>query len=199
LRFLRSGERHLPVIALTADATPLTARRCREAGMDDLITKPVDRIRLLAALARLCEPGTDRRPLPVVMAAPAAAVEPEQDEAERLPVLDAGMAATLAAEPEFLDRLYGAFAEDSQRALAEMHRSLAESDPAMLRDAAHSLRSAASNLGGVRLAALAGPLKTWGGAELSRNGAAAVRRIEDERARLLDALAALGPQPAEVS
>ncbi|MFP4643329.1 MAG: PAS domain S-box protein [Spirochaetales bacterium] len=39
-----TGDRHtrLPIIGLTADAQPSSLEHCREAGMDDVITKPVD-------------------------------------------------------------------------------------------------------------------------------------------------------------
>ncbi len=34
-------ERHLPIIALTGHASPEDARKCRQAGMDEVVTKPV--------------------------------------------------------------------------------------------------------------------------------------------------------------
>src|SRR5262249_32054944 len=44
------GESRLPIIALTADATSETERQCREAGMDAVLTKPVEAAHLLAAI-----------------------------------------------------------------------------------------------------------------------------------------------------
>ena len=37
----------IPVIAVTANAAPGQLEKCREAGMDDLITKPIDEIELI--------------------------------------------------------------------------------------------------------------------------------------------------------
>jgi len=45
-RFAALGQRHVPIIGLTADASPATAERCREAGMDACLTKPVEPARL---------------------------------------------------------------------------------------------------------------------------------------------------------
>ncbi len=43
--------RHLPIIALTANALRGEEDRCREAGCDDYIAKPYTKERLLAAVA----------------------------------------------------------------------------------------------------------------------------------------------------
>ncbi len=43
----------LPIVALSAGATPQERAACMEAGMDDFIAKPVDRSELLALLDRI--------------------------------------------------------------------------------------------------------------------------------------------------
>jgi PAS domain S-box-containing protein len=50
----RSGGpmRDVPIIAVTANALESEARRCRDAGMNDHLTKPIDRTALLAAIQR---------------------------------------------------------------------------------------------------------------------------------------------------
>ncbi len=47
----RDGE-HLPIIALTADLSGSLEEDCREAGMDQLLTKPIDRSQLLPIIRR---------------------------------------------------------------------------------------------------------------------------------------------------
>jgi len=47
-----SGDRHLPIVALTANAFEEDRRRCLQAGMDDFLAKPFQREALLAVIRR---------------------------------------------------------------------------------------------------------------------------------------------------
>jgi CheY-like chemotaxis protein len=47
------GEPHLPIVAITANATQGDRERCLEAGMDDYVAKPVDPAELEATIARV--------------------------------------------------------------------------------------------------------------------------------------------------
>ncbi len=51
-RRLEKGDRHLPIIALTAKATSDDKERSLEAGMDDFLTKPVNEDHLRSMLSR---------------------------------------------------------------------------------------------------------------------------------------------------
>ncbi|MHB1322800.1 MAG: response regulator [Coriobacteriia bacterium] len=50
-----SGTRRLPIIGVTAHALPEHARMCREAGMDAVVTKPVDPVRFAATVRSLLD------------------------------------------------------------------------------------------------------------------------------------------------
>jgi CheY-like chemotaxis protein len=52
IRRLDGPRRLIPILGLTANATPEDAARCFEAGMDDHLIKPVDRATLMHAVAR---------------------------------------------------------------------------------------------------------------------------------------------------
>ncbi len=51
IRQLPAGRSGVPVIAITANAWPGDDQRCLAAGMNDYVTKPIDRARLLGKLA----------------------------------------------------------------------------------------------------------------------------------------------------
>jgi two-component system, sensor histidine kinase and response regulator len=53
IRSRETGNRHIPIIALTAHAMKGAELKCQAAGMDAYITKPLDRERLDACLERL--------------------------------------------------------------------------------------------------------------------------------------------------
>ena len=46
------GGKHIPVIALTADAIKGNEQRCLEAGMDDFLTKPINKTRIETMLSK---------------------------------------------------------------------------------------------------------------------------------------------------
>lgn len=50
IRKSEAGRRHLPIVALTADAMPGTRERCLQVGMDDYVAKPFGRRELAAIL-----------------------------------------------------------------------------------------------------------------------------------------------------
>jgi CheY-like chemotaxis protein len=52
IRQLAGPTRDVPIIAVTANALDSEARRCQDAGMNDHLTKPIDRAELLAAIER---------------------------------------------------------------------------------------------------------------------------------------------------
>ena len=50
----RGGQRRLPIIAVTAHAAEADRRRCREAGIEGVLSKPIREAVLLAELSGCC-------------------------------------------------------------------------------------------------------------------------------------------------
>ncbi len=125
--------RRTPVVALTASTATDDRDRCREAGMDGVLTKPVRAEDLRHVLA------AHLRPLP------------DLDEA----VLD-----RLAQEagPGAVATLLAAW---GQGVVADLHALEHAAEPAARRQAAHTIRGTALNLGMVQLAAVAAQAESW--------------------------------------
>jgi signal transduction histidine kinase/CheY-like chemotaxis protein len=51
IRRQEDGKQHVAIVALTADAMKEAEQKCRAAGMDDYLSKPIDRTKLEACLA----------------------------------------------------------------------------------------------------------------------------------------------------
>ncbi|GAB4402602.1 MAG: hypothetical protein OHK0048_20610 [Rhodoferax sp.] len=57
IRQAEQGRRHTPIVAITANALAGEAQRCRAAGMDDYLAKPIRMVDLAATLSRWLGPG----------------------------------------------------------------------------------------------------------------------------------------------
>jgi two-component system sensor histidine kinase RpfC len=178
LRFM-APQAQVPVVILTADATPQALAACREAGADAFLTKPVDARRLLDTVAQLTRQvpvrAADEAPTPLqVDEAPAEAVLIRIDHAklERLAVIGAG--------PEFITELVQGFQHDGERLMDQLRQALQERDYPGLRDTAHALKGAAAELGGVVLVELCKEVETLKPFDMgSERSACLAERIED--------------------
>jgi PAS domain S-box-containing protein len=140
IRALPGEAGQVRILALTASALPGDMQRCRAAGMDAHLTKPVDRAGLLGAVAALLA-AAPRRPR---AASPAA----EPGPAGALLVRETLEELRAAVGPGRLPDLVGVFAAET---LARVRR-LAEDPPLPAVELeAHALQSAAGTFGAAAL------------------------------------------------
>jgi two-component system sensor histidine kinase/response regulator len=160
-------KRHLPIVALTADAQPATAERCAAAGMDGYLTKPIDTSALLAVLAR-CLPqaaGLRRRadhpvgvaesaqPLPSPdLSALSATIDPAVFDPVRL--VDSFGGETGAAVAFLLG-----FVDAAQDMVAAVVQAADDGNWPQARRSAHTLKGSALSVGAERLGQLAGDVQ----------------------------------------
>ncbi|HEX6901401.1 MAG TPA: ATP-binding protein [Thermoanaerobaculia bacterium] len=136
----------LPVIAVTAHALPEEKEKCRDAGMDDSLVKPLRDEELAATLDRW-----------LGIEAPLAWREPAgEDFEERLAALEA----LEAPEETAGESVRVAFLQQGEADLATLRRALPQGDPEAFAGAAHALAGSAGLMGAADLAAKAAELFT---------------------------------------
>jgi len=136
----------VPILAMTASALPADAQQCRDAGMNDLLNKPVGLDRLANAIQRWAIPGPTASPAtdPLVSAS---RVHIDSSALDEL-VQDLGGVGPVSS----IVRTYLTELDRRREAVAE---AVATADASALRGAAHSLKATSATLGAVAIDALA--------------------------------------------
>jgi two-component system sensor histidine kinase RpfC len=145
-RFSEAGASHLPILALTADATPDMATRCAEAGMDLCIVKPVEANRLLDIIATFAETAPaaeagDRLAPGKPVFRPADALEQSPVSLRMLKDLES------LGGADFVVGLARDFITEGSDLLVALRAAAQASDTATFQADAHALSSAAANIG----------------------------------------------------
>jgi signal transduction histidine kinase/ligand-binding sensor domain-containing protein/CheY-like chemotaxis protein/HPt (histidine-containing phosphotransfer) domain-containing protein len=146
---------HVPVIALTADATAAGREACLAAGMDDYLAKPFRREALHGMLARWLKDKAQSEPAQEPRAAASMVVSAPPGE----PTLDGATLAALRALPrsgqkDMLEHIGELYLSDSRNLVASIEKSLGAGNSADLARAAHAWRSYNGNVGALGLARL---------------------------------------------
>lgn len=153
------GTARLPIVAMTANAMAGDRERCLQAGMDDYLSKPINRETLQAVLARwgsamADDPAVQPPSLPQHAPAPPAA-SPTRDESPA-PVLDQEvldeLLEVIGADTA---RIIGVFLDDTPPLIRQLQDASVAADLDQLRALAHSLKSASANVGAMALSAAA--------------------------------------------
>jgi len=195
-RELRNNKYTLPIIAMTANAMKADLDACLAAGMDDHVTKPIERKALLDTLRRWLPPRKDASKDVDIAIARAASASPSAAPVRRdVPTLEgidiAGSLHRLGLEFESLKRMLIRFGDGLGPMLDPLRTAVRAADyPAVARHA-HGIAGASGNLGADDLRETAKALERAGNeragsvaplaAELERRAAVVLRSIDTLR------------------
>ncbi len=187
---------HLPIVALTADATAEMARKCTEVGMDGCITKPFTPAHLMATIDALV--GTDTRP--AAHGSPVQQIADHPRFVARFPTLDIEVLAELRrlGGPEFVSGLLHSFIMDVHELIGRIGAAVEAQDMTAFRFEMHALCSGAANIGAesLRRGAVSREINQ---ANLASAGPVLMHWLRQELAALEREWNRLEPQQAELS
>jgi CheY-like chemotaxis protein/HPt (histidine-containing phosphotransfer) domain-containing protein len=144
------SDEELPVIALTASVTEEDRARCLEAGMNDMIGKPV-RISMLAKALERWVPISGRRSTrPVSTFPPPAALD--LDMVRQLVSLD-------GEDDDFIQEVMIGYVEQLKDSVKSLREALDQGDIEAVRLTAHSIKGASKQIGASRVGELLGAIE----------------------------------------
>jgi signal transduction histidine kinase/CheY-like chemotaxis protein/HPt (histidine-containing phosphotransfer) domain-containing protein len=146
-----SGGKRLPMVAVTASALHGELERCREAGMDDLITKPTTIADLATRIRRfLPDLPWSEAPSPDGENGAPPSAHPDGTPAE---AIDHAVLDEMTGGDEALaSSILADFATSTRADLAAVQESLESGDREALRRNAHRVKGAARTVGATRIA-----------------------------------------------
>jgi two-component system sensor histidine kinase/response regulator len=144
--------RHVPILALTAKSASDELARCTAAGMNGLLTKPLDIARLRQTLDRF---GLARRTLE--MPAPSAAATAGQ---AGEPVDLMTLHAKFSGDTVFVRRLCQTFVTSASQGLEELEGAVAAAERTRIRLLAHKIKAAGTTVYAHRMAAIAANIES---------------------------------------
>ena len=165
--------RHLPILAMTAHASLSDRERCLDAGMDDFITKPVQREVLGKTISTNLKKFQTEVPMSAIsepsnIDPPDASMASNHSAAEDAPI-GAHKAFTVDVMIERLDNdaeiareIAEIFVSSSEELLAELADAVGAGQADVIRARAHSIKGSSGNIGAEALQDLAAAMEDAG-------------------------------------
>jgi two-component system, sensor histidine kinase RpfC len=179
LRLMTRGRERLPVIILSADATPATKREALEAGADAFLPKPIEALRLLEEIQTLCAAAAERSPA-ADSAQGRAAKGPETVPVINFETID--HLRELGSSVSFVEKLIRVFIADNSTLLGRVEQTLAARNYHELRSHLHAMKGSSASMGTDRLTRLCTSYDKLSDAELRLQAPSLLRTLTEELA-----------------
>jgi len=153
-RAIRLDDQNLPIVALTAHAMKEERDRVLAAGMNDLLTKPIDHQKFFAAVRRWLPERPSPAPLAAAVDMPDTPAEPPATEGAQADssIFDRqGALSRVGGNRDLLDRFMQLFWERNAALPADIGAALDGGDTATARRLAHALKGGAGTVGLVEI------------------------------------------------
>ncbi|MCF7789429.1 MAG: response regulator [Prosthecobacter sp.] len=182
--------KHVPIIAMTANAMKGDRERCIAAGMDDYIAKPLRS----DALFQVVEQFAKRSALPESAPPPPAPAPPALRTQIETPPFDLAEFRESTGDEKLMRKLVAIFSEDAQKYLRKAEKALTAGKARPLYEAAHSLKGMLGVYAAGKALKLSNELCEYAHAEDLKGAQLMLDQLKKECAILGDALlAAFGP------
>jgi two-component system sensor histidine kinase RpfC len=185
-RFMERGAPRMPIVALTADATPEARAECEEGGMDGCLTKPIDSRRLFDLFDALIPGGSlpRRNAKETPGDRPGAAIA--SNDPDDVPCLDPRYLqelSDLGGNSDFVVRLAWTFLKGSKEKVRELERAVADHDVERAREVAHALKGNSGQIGALALMRACERFSGISAGELERSGGPYLDGVKEELSR----------------
>jgi len=181
-RLAELGGARTPIVGMTADASPGLAERCRSAGMDDCLVKPVSMQVLRQLLATFSTMSNQvRRTDGTLTIVHDIKVEPEIDGALISSLESIGGQA-------FVQEVLSDFRRDAASLLNDLSFAMAQADIAKSRFVGHALASASANIGAVQVRRLGLEVERATELRLTSDGQRIVDELRQATASFMEAI-----------
>lgn len=181
-RLAELGGARTPIVGMTADASPGLVEKCRSAGMDDCLVKPVSMQVLRQLLAKISATSSQIQST----AGTATIVRDITGE----PKIDGALISSLESigGQAFVQEVLSDFHRDAASLLNDLSFAMAQADIAKSRFVGHALASASANIGAVQVRRLGLEVEAATELRLKSEGQSIVDELREATASFMEAI-----------